>query len=322
VALNIPAGFTYHIVPETQKNPRALGALLEPLFRDGFWKTFQIPPLPSNDAVRELTSQLRLAGIRPTFDIGGTVSDGELRLQSTDSGVRAAALETAKDLVDQAILLGAEVADINPGPDPGPDDRPRELAHLADSLKRLCDYAAHRGKEHRRRPGDPAEAEAAEAKPMLTISLEHFDRDVDKKRILGPTEEAAEFVAEIRRRVPNIGLTMDLSHLILLGEDPGSAVTTAGEYVTNAHLSNCILSNPADPRWGDRHPPFFVPGGSIDVTILASFISSLRTIGYFDALPGASGMLTFQVKPAAWEDPALVAAACRRLLDRASSMLA
>lgn len=322
MSLTPAAGFTYHIVPQTQREPDSIEALLRPLIRDGFWKTFQIPPLPSIEAVRTLGRRLSLAGVRPTFDIGGTVSDGELRLQSTDPAIRAGALETAKGLVDQALLLGAGVADLNPGPDPGAGDRSRELAHLADSLMRLCEYAAGRAGELRSRPGSAPSAGGVEPEGLLTISLEHFDREVDKKRILGPTEEATEFVAQIRRRIPNIGLTMDLSHLVLLGEDPGASIATAGEYVTNAHISNCILANREDLRWGDRHPPFFLPGSSVDSTIVASFVSGLRKIGYFKALPGASGMLTFQVKPNADEDPLLVAAGCRRLLEQALTIAA
>lgn len=304
------SGFTYHIVPDIQKNPAEAGRLLAPFLRDGYWRTVQIPPVGSRDAATELGAELRLAGVRPTFDIGGTVTDGELNLQSPDPVIRAEALETAKELVDQAYLIGARVADFNPGPAPGPETRAQELAYLADSLVRLCDYAAEKAAElGRRRDGESPE--------LLTISLEHFDREVDKRRILGPTKEAAEFIGCLRGRVPNIGLTMDLSHLVLLGEDPKEAVAVAGSYVTNAHLSNCILADRSDPRWGDRHPPFFVPGGAVDAVTLEAFVSGLQEIGYFTPGSSGSGMLTFQVKPAPGEDSLVVAAGCRRLLKDA-----
>ncbi|MFP4430834.1 MAG: sugar phosphate isomerase/epimerase family protein [Spirochaetota bacterium] len=302
------SGFTYHIVPDIQKDPSEAGRLLAPFLRDGYWKTFQIPPVGSRDAAAKLGAVLRLAGVRPTFDIGGTVTDGELNLQSPDPVIRAKALETAEELVDQAYLIGARVADFNPGPDPGPETRTQELANLADSLARLCDYAAEKAADQGgRRNGEWPE--------VLTISLEHFDREVDKRRILGPTEEAAEFIRGLRRRVPNIGLTMDLSHLVLLGEDPKEAVTIARSYVTNAHLSNCIFGDRNDPRWGDRHPPFFVPGGTVDAGTIEAFVSGLQEIGYFAPNSSGSGMLTFQVKPAPEEDPFRVAAGCRRLLE-------
>jgi sugar phosphate isomerase/epimerase len=299
-------GFTYHIFPETQQRPRDVLGFLEPLLWDGYWQTFQI--LPSGDPAhaRALGAELRLAGVVPTFDIGGTVSDGELNLQSPDPRTREAALGNARALVDEALALGAVVADINPGPDPGPERRPEELRLLADSLCALCDYAEEEGRKWGR-TGDSA----------LTISLEHFDRDLDKRRILGPTAETAGFVDDLRRRVPNIGMTMDLSHLILLGEDPYDAVRTAGARVTNAHLSNCILGNRTDPRWGDRHPPFFVSGSAVDEKVIAAFVAGLREIGYFSQESGNPGTLTFQVKPAPTEDSLKVAAACRRILEDA-----
>lgn len=308
------SGFTYHIVPEIQEKPADAGRFLAPLFRDGYWKTLQIPPLPSLEAAEALGSQIRLAGLLPTFDIGGTVSDGELNLQAPDSHTRAEALETAKRLVDQSYLLGAQVADFNPGPDPGPGKRDKELGHLADSLARLCDYAAKRATEQPKPGGDGAP-------PTLVVSLEHFDREVDKKRILGPTEEAAGFVRTLREKVPNIGLTMDLSHLVLLGEDPKEAVLLAGGYVANAHLSNCILENRGDPRWGDRHPPFFVPGGAVDIATVAAFVSGLEETGYFHPDSFGCGFLTFQVKPGPREDSFAVAAGCRRLLEAAMATL-
>ncbi len=305
------SGFTYHIVPQIQERPGQTATLLAPLIRDGYWKTFQIPPLESLRSAKELGAELRLAGIVPTFDIGGTVSDGELNLQCPDADRRAAALEQACRLVDQAYALGAAVADFNPGPDPGASRRPAELANLSDSLARLCDYAAKRAVN----AGGPSTA-------PLVISLEHFDREVDKRRILGPTAEAAQFIQGLRKLVPNVGMTMDLSHLVLLGEDPAEAVRLARGLVTNAHLSNCVPADRGDPRWGDRHPPFFVPGGAVDANTLSGFLSALAEIGYFDKGSGSGGTLTFQVKPAPEEDSLVVAAACRRLLREGLSRVA
>ena len=58
----------------------------------------------------------------------------------------------------------------------------------------------------------------------MWITVEHFDRELDQKRLLGPTAEAAALLREVRKRHANVGMTVDLSHV-----EPTVCTTEAGE---------------------------------------------------------------------------------------------
>ncbi len=50
----------------------------------------------------------------------------------------------------------------------------------------------------------------------LKASLKNFDREHDKRLLVGPTEDAKEVVGKVKEDCENIGLTIDLNHLPLL----------------------------------------------------------------------------------------------------------
>jgi sugar phosphate isomerase/epimerase len=192
--------------------------------------------------------------------------------------------------------------DLNPAKDPGTDKRAEAKAAFADSLTRLCEYSISKRKNG-----------------PISISLEHFDRDVDKRYLLGPTVETVEVVEQVKKKVPNIGITMDISHLILLGEDPADSVKVAAPHILHAHLSNYILRED-DPRSGDRHPPFWVPYGKVGAREVAAFLHALENTGYFEgALDNPlRGIVTFEIRPGDDEPPEMVIAGSKRLLRMAS----
>ena len=153
-------------------------------------------------------------------------------------------MELGKKLIDEAYLYGARMMLVGSGPDPGPEKRAEGLKQLAKSLGELCSYARSKAKDH-----------------VLTITLEHFDRDMDKKFLLGPTVETAEFIRELRKEHDNLGVTLDQSHLYQLGEDAEESARLVGDLIVHAHFANCVVKDPSHPLYGDKHTPFSVPGG-------------------------------------------------------------
>jgi len=127
---------------------------------------------------------------------------------------------------------------------------------LLSSIKEICDYAKSQGN--------------------LGISLEVFDREVDKRCLIGPANEAIMVAEEVRREFSNFGLLVDLSHLPLLNETLTQSITPIKDYLVHAHVGNCLLRDRKHPAYGDNHPRFGIEGEENDVQELAAFLRVLR----------------------------------------------
>jgi sugar phosphate isomerase/epimerase len=219
-----------------------------------------------------------------------------LNPSATDAALRRQALAALKDCVDEAVALGARALVLMSGPFGG--DEPNELNAFAQTLRDLCAYAADRS------PDAP-----------LWVLVEQFDRAVDKKALIGPTAVARELATLVQAHYPHFGLLIDLSHLPLLGETPEDCLSELLDgLVRHVHIGNCVI-DPADPLYGDQHPPFGYPKGVNDVPQVKVFLEVLRYSGYF-AQPGPFGLpsVSFEVKPLPHQDPTVVLANAKRVL--------
>ncbi|MBA7483652.1 MAG: TIM barrel protein [Dehalococcoidia bacterium] len=225
--------------------------------------------------------------------------NNKLDLNSLVPQQREAAISMIKGGVDEAYMLGARQLAVLSGPAPAKSkyDQAKEL--LVDSLSQICSYAQSKGN--------------------LGITMEIFDREYDKKCLIGPTPEAVEVAKEVKRNYPNFGLMIDLSHLPLLKEKPDFAVKTAKNYLTHVHIGNCVLKNKSHPAYGDKHPPFGLAAGENDVEEVRLFLKALMEIGYIGA--GKQNVVAFEVKPLAGQNPDVVVANAKRTLMEAWARL-
>ena len=223
----------------------------------------------------------------------------KLDLNSSVPQQREAAISQIKSGVDEAYSLGAKQLAVLSGPTPTPDKREKAKELLVDSLTQICGYAQSKGN--------------------LSITLEIFDRDIDKKCLIGPTEEAVEIAREVRRHYPNFGLLVDLSHLPLLKESADRALKTAKDYLTHVHIGSCILKDKSHPAYGDKHPPFGLAVGENDVEEVRLFLKALMEIGYIGE--GKQNIVAFEVKPLSGQSPEVVVANAKRTLMEAWSKL-
>jgi sugar phosphate isomerase/epimerase len=163
---------------------------------------------------------------------------------------------------------------------------------------------------------------ARHAPDSLQLVLEIFDRDIDKRCLLGPASECAEFAAALRLDVPRFGLLADLSHLPLLNENPAQGLRPIASNLVHVHVGNAFLGDRADPAWGDQHPRFGYQGGRNDVDELSEFLRELFAIGYLKADGrGRRPVISFEVKPTAGEDAWAVIAGSKRTLALAWQQL-
>jgi sugar phosphate isomerase/epimerase len=215
------------------------------------------------------TSHLKVAfGGQPTLLMQG------LDLNSLDEDKRRAAVEQMKANVDEATALGAKRVGFLSGKDPGDADRPAALEALVKSVKEICAYGEDKG---------------------VGLTLETFDRDVDKACLIGPSKYAAEFARVVREDYPTFGLMYDLSHMPLLREEALPALTLLKDVLVHIHVGNCV-TDPDTPGYGDLHPRFGWPSGANDVPELVEFIQALFHIGYL-AEGEERPWVGFEVKP-------------------------
>jgi sugar phosphate isomerase/epimerase len=143
--------------------------------------------------------------------------------------------------------------------------------------------------------------------------LETFDREVDKKALIGPAKEAAAVAAELRQDFADFGLLYDMGHMVLLDEKPFPALGILKEYLCHVHVGNCVKV-PGRPSYGDSHPRFGFPGSENDVPELVEFLQALFKVGYLIENPamGKRPAVGFEIKPQADETSTAILANLKR----------
>lgn len=292
--------------PATAAGEGPVGSALETVLLDDECDTVELSWIKDPAEERKVRSLLELSGVAVIYTGAFPSYTLNLDVASLDDARRRDSVEALLPWMDQAYRLGAEAFMILSGRDPGAERRDAAKRGLADSVRLLCDHA-----ERIARGGRP-----------LAVALEHSDRDVDKRFLLGPTSEAVEFVDELRQSHPGFGLVMDLSHLRLLEEGPKGAMLAAQGRVVLAHVANCVAQDPTSPLFGDKHPPFGVPGSSVGTEDVAGFLAALRDTGYFLPRPGGRpANLSLEIKSPPGERPEIVLAGAKRVLRQALSKL-
>ncbi len=225
----------------------------------------------------------------------------KLDLNSADETMRARAVAEIKLGIDEATEMGARDVGLLSGSDVPAAERPAAMDRLEQSLVEICRYAAERGRQ---------------------IVLEVFDRDIDKKALIGPAATARKISERVRRVCPNFGLLVDLSHIPLLGESPEQALLPVRDHLAHIHIGNAYFADErTGPAWGDNHPHFGFPGGANDVPEIVAFLNVLFQIGYLKADGSARGNVSFEIKPLPGEDASVMIAAAKRKLGDAWARL-
>jgi sugar phosphate isomerase/epimerase len=284
------------------------GPVLETLSQiavDPFFSAVEVGPITDAGVRAEAAKLLATAGMEVIFAGQPPMLQQEVSLCALDDGTRQKAVHAGKQLIDEAYELGAAILAVESGPDPGESDRAKATEALADSLRQLCAHAQEQAGER-----------------MLAISLENFDRTVDKRLLIGPTREAAAIAEAIRNEYSNFGLTIDLSHLPQLREKVDETVLAAVDHLIHVHIGNCVVADPDSPLYGDQHPRFGAPGGSIGTEELKRFLEALIYVGYFKHnTPTTRPVISFEVRPAEGERSDLVIANAKRTLRDAWARL-
>jgi sugar phosphate isomerase/epimerase len=284
------------------------GPLLEHLgkvLEDEFFGAVEISQVTDEGLRREARAALDGAGVDVVFASQPAILGGKLDLNAPALAERRHAVESCKAQIDQAYDLGARIMMVMSGPDPEGEQRAAARERLVDSLKQLCQYAGERAEDY-----------------LLAISLENFDRSIDKRRLIGPTKEAAQVIDAVRAEHSNCGLTLDLSHQPQIEETISDMIVEGADNLIHAHFGNCVINDPENPCYGDQHPPFGVPGSEIGLEELRLYLETLIYCGFFArSVPTSMPVLSMEIRPRPGESSALVIANGKRALKYAWARL-
>lgn len=219
-------------------------------------------------------------------------------INDLDKSKRQLALANLKEGIDEAYEIGAVGFGFLAG-QYSEDTKEEAYQALVKSTKELCAYAKSKGD--------------------MKVVLEVFDYDVDKCALIGPVDLAKRYAEEICAAYDNFGLMVDLSHVPLIHETSRESLIPVKDYIVHAHMGNCMMKDKNDPAYGDAHPRFGYPGSENDVAELVDYLKVLMEIGFLD--PDNRRFLSFEVKPVGDEDPDIVIANAKRVLNLAWAQL-
>jgi sugar phosphate isomerase/epimerase len=272
---------------------------LEKICADDFWTAVEVGWMRDYRVLNTARHLLDQSHLTVCYATQPKVLTMKLDLNSFDPRERNQAISAVKSCVDEAYDLGAKVVRLISGKDPGPAKREEAKKLLVDSLAQIMDHA--------RQEGD------------MAFTLKIFDRDIDKKCLIGPFAEALDIARALRPSYPNFGLLADLSHFPLLKEKPEEAIPIVKDYLTSVHLGNCVCADRRHSCYGDIQPRFGLPGGEIDLPEVVNYFRILNHNGFFAGpeLPVVSA----EVRPVlAGEISELVLAGTKRVIRQAWAM--
>ena len=285
--------------PETMAGSGPIVETVSRILSDDFFSMIEVAHINDPAVRKEVAGLIETAHARVAFGAQPYILREKLDLNSFDETKRKDSVDKLLPLVDEAKELGAKRFTVLSGPDPG-IKREEAGRLLVDSLMTLCSYAKERG---------------------VSVTLETFDRTVEKKSLMGPSEESLLISKELRSKFPDFGLMYDMGHAPLLNEDPAKALRLLKDHLVHIHVGNCVKT-PGLTAYGDQHPRFGLKGGENDVPQLAYFLRALIDIGYIPSSPREiSPVIGFELKPVSGEKSEMIIANCKRTWEKAWSLL-
>jgi len=284
--------------PDTIQGRGPIESTIRKIALDDYFDAVEISWIKDKEERRRVVRMLQSAHMSIAYAAQPRLLTQGLNINDLDESGRRKAVDTLKEGVDEACECGASALAFLSGPYDA-DRREEAYRALLESTKEICDYAGSKGN--------------------LRIVHEIFDYDIDKKSLIGPVELAERYAGDVRKEFDNFGLLVDLSHLPLLRETPEQAILPIREYLVHAHIGNCVVRDPGLEAYGDQHPRFGFPNSENDTAELAGYLQVLKDTGFLNREDPP--FLSFEVKPAGDEDPDIVIAGSKRVLNRAWSLV-
>ncbi len=280
--------------PSTIKGEGAIAETVKKIVLDDYFNAIEITWINDPDVRQQVKKMLETSHMTIAYGGQPLLLTTGLNINDLNEEGRQKAISILKKGIDEAVEMGASGFAFLSGR--YIDEKTEEaFAALVNSTKELCAYAKNKG--------------------GIRIALEVFDYDIDKKSLIGPAALAARFAREIRKDFDNFGLMIDLSHMPLLHESIEESINPVKDYIIHAHIGNCVMKSPDMPAYGDAHPRFGFPNSENDVEEVTQYLRVLLKIGFLNE--ENPPIVSFEVKPFGDEDPDIVVANAKRVLNEA-----
>ena len=214
--------------------------------------------------------------------LAGLPSFKHLAFLNASGADRVRAVDYTKGLIEEANELGASAFLVVSGPDVEPLNRQESMQNLKRSLIELLAFANS-------------------SYPDIEIRLEHTDREVHRRQLIGPTADSLMLISEINDFGYNLKLNLDMSHILQLDEEIHSTLELAKAHCSHFHFSNCVLADTTHPLYGDFHVPFDYPNSEVSSHVLIKTFQDLSSLGYLDEVRKTT--LGIEVVPLNGDDP-------------------
>jgi len=280
--------------PATIKGEGPILETIKKMALDDYFTAIEITTIRNKEERLKAKQMLESSHMTVAYGAQPRLLTTGLNINDLNEEGRQKALANLKEGVDEAYEMGATGFAFLSGKY---EEATKEASYqaLVKSTKEICAYAKSKG--------------------SMKVSLEVFDYDVDKKSLIGPASLALRYAKEVKAEHPHFGLMVDLSHIPLIHETIEEALLPVKDYISHAHIGNCVVKSPGMPAYGDVHPRFGFPNGENDVDEVVAYLKVLLDIGYLnDKNPP---IVSFEIKPFGDEDPDIVIANAKRTLNEA-----
>jgi sugar phosphate isomerase/epimerase len=284
--------------PSTIKGEGPVVETIRKVALDDYFSAIEITTIKNPEERNIVKKMLETAHMSIAYGAQPRLLTTGLNINDLIEEGRQKALANLKEGIDEAYEVGAAGFAFLSGKYEE-ESQEQSFQALVQSTNEICAYAKSKGD--------------------MKISLEVFDYDVDKKSLVGPAEIALRYAQEIRKQHAHFGLMVDLSHIPLIHETNEEALLPVKDYITHAHIGNCVVKSADMPAYGDVHPRFGFPNGENDVDEVVAYLRVLLDIGYLNT--EKPPIVSFEVKPFGDEDPELVIANAKRTLNEAWARL-
>jgi len=282
--------------PESAKSPELFISTLKRILADDYFSLVEISKLPFPELNSVVPDLIRSAHMDFTYCGHSRLFANKLNINDLDEEKRSEAVAELKRGIDEAHEFGVDEFQFLSRQ--CPDDKIDEgIRQLARSTEELCDHANKYG---------------------ITVVLEIFDHNIDKRSILGPADRVKKYL-NVVGGIENFGIMVDCSHIPMIGEDLSVHMPTIKGHIKHAHMGNTCIKDKSDPAYGDMHPRFGYPGSENDTEYLAEYLQYLVDYGYLRK--GGKNRLSFEVKPVGEEDREVVIASSKRTLRDAWALV-
>jgi len=278
------------------EDPDTLSSLKK-IARDDYFDAIELTRIKDDDTRQKAAKMLEISHMSVCYGAQPLLLTTKMNVNHLDETEREKAEVTLIQAIDEAKELGAQGLSFLSGKW-APATREESYRQLLKTTRNLCDYAKTRN---------------------MTVELEVFDFDIAKASIIGPAPLAARFAADMRTSHNNFGLLVDLSHIPMCYETCEFVLRILRPYITHLHIGNTVCHDPLAEGYGDEHQRFGFPNSANDTCELLEFLRVLNQEGFFNARDPY--VLSFEVKPWKDEDPDLVIANAKRVLNRAWALL-